>query len=205
MPSMRDKKGRPIVVATGVGVVTSLGIGQKDNWAKLTAGESGIRQITRFSTEKLKTRIAGTVDFLPVEPMSAPALCERLGEVAAEEAIEQAHIGRKGDFPGPLFLAVAPVEIEWTQRRALAKASGANDAITYDELLRTSPQVRASSTSASSSIRSPTSSPKRSAPRVRRFRSPRRARRARPRSNSASRPSGAARPMPRCASAPTAR
>ena len=140
MPSMRDKKGRPIVVATGVGVVTSLGVGQKDNWAKLTAGESGIRKITRFSTEKLKTRIAGTVDFLPVEPMSAPALCERLGEVAAHEAIDQAGIGRKGDFPGPLFLAVAPVEIEWTQRRALAKASGANDAITYDELLRTSPQ-----------------------------------------------------------------
>jgi 3-oxoacyl-[acyl-carrier-protein] synthase II len=140
MPSMRDKKGRPIVVATGVGVVTSLGIGQKDNWAKLTAGVSGIRNITRFSTDKLKTRFAGTVDFLPVEPMSAPALCERLGEVAAEEAIEQAGIGRKGDFPGPLFLAVAPVEIEWTQRRALAHASGANDAITYDELLRTSPQ-----------------------------------------------------------------
>jgi 3-oxoacyl-[acyl-carrier-protein] synthase II len=140
MPSMRDKKGRPIVVATGLGVVTSLGVGQKDNWTKLTAGESGIRKITRFSTEKLKTKIAGTVDFLPVEPMSAPALCERLGEVAAEEAIEQAGIGRKGDFPGPLFLAVAPVEIEWTQRRALAKASGANQAITYDELLRTSPQ-----------------------------------------------------------------
>ncbi|MGE0036601.1 MAG: beta-ketoacyl-ACP synthase [Xanthobacteraceae bacterium] len=140
MPAMRDKKGRPIVVATGLGVVTSLGVGQKDNWAKLTAGESGIRKITRFSIEKLKTRIAGTIDFLPVEPMSAPALCERLGEVAAEEAIEQAGIGRKGDFPGPLFLAVAPVEIEWTQRRALAKASGANDAISYDELLRTSPQ-----------------------------------------------------------------
>ena len=88
MASMRDKKGRPIVVATGVGIVTSLGIGQKDNWAKLTAGESGIRNITRFCTDKLKTRIAGTVDFLPVEPMSAPALCERLGEVAAQEAVE---------------------------------------------------------------------------------------------------------------------
>ena len=121
MPSMRDKKGRPIVVATGLGVVTSLGVGQKDNWAKLTAGESGIRKITRFSTEKLKTRIAGTVDFLPVEPMSAPALCERLGEVAAQEAIEQAGIGRKGDFPGPLFLAVAPVEIEWTQRARIGQ------------------------------------------------------------------------------------
>jgi 3-oxoacyl-[acyl-carrier-protein] synthase II len=138
MPSMRDKKGRPIVVVTGAGVVTSLGAGKDENWAKLMAGQSGIHQITRFPTEHLKTRIAGTVDFLPVEPLSSPALCERLGEVAAAEAIEQSGIGRMGDFPGPLFVAVAPIEIEWAQRRALAQASGANDAIDYDELLRTS-------------------------------------------------------------------
>jgi 3-oxoacyl-[acyl-carrier-protein] synthase II len=138
MPSMRDKKGRPVVVVTGAGVVTSLGIGKRQNWDKLVAGQSGIHAITRFPTDHLKTRIGGTVDFLPVEPMSSPALCERLGEVAAAEAIEQAGIGGKGDFPGPLFVAVAPIEIEWDQRRAIAKASGANDAVTYGELLRTS-------------------------------------------------------------------
>ena len=48
MPSAKDKRGRPIVVVTGLGVVTSLGAGKTDNWAKLTAGESGIRAITRF-------------------------------------------------------------------------------------------------------------------------------------------------------------
>jgi 3-oxoacyl-[acyl-carrier-protein] synthase II len=138
MPSMRDKKGRPVVVVTGAGIVTSLGSGKDENWAKLSAGVSGIHAITRFATDHLKTRIAGTVDFLPVEPASSPALCERLGEVAAEEAIAQAGIGRKGDFPGPLFVAVAPVELEWAQRRALAKASGSNGPVTYDELLRTS-------------------------------------------------------------------
>ena len=31
-------------------------------------------------------------------------------------------IGSRGHFPGPLFLAVAPIEIEWPQREALAKA-----------------------------------------------------------------------------------
>jgi len=31
---------------------------------------------------------------------------------------------------------VPPIEIEWPQRIALAKASGANDAVTYDDLLR---------------------------------------------------------------------
>jgi 3-oxoacyl-[acyl-carrier-protein] synthase II len=60
--------------------------------------------------------------------------------MAAEEAIGEANIGAKGDFPGPLFLAVAPVEIEWPQRQELAEASGANDAVTYDDLLRAAPR-----------------------------------------------------------------
>jgi 3-oxoacyl-[acyl-carrier-protein] synthase II len=80
--------------------------------------------------------MAGTVDFIPVEPLVAPSLSERLAEIAVEEAIEEANIGTRGVFPGPLFLAVAPVEIEWPQREALAHASGANEAVTYDDLLR---------------------------------------------------------------------
>ena len=136
MGSMRDKGGRPIVVVTGTGVVTSLGAGKVDNWSKLVAGQSGIRTITRFPTEGLKTTMAGTVDFVPVEPLVAPALSERLAEMAVEEAVSEAQIGGRGRFPGPLFLAVAPIEIEWPQREALAKASGANDNVTYDDLLR---------------------------------------------------------------------
>ena len=107
MPSTRDKAGRPIVVATGLGVVTSLGAGKNENWSKLTAGESGIHAITRFETEGLKTRIAGTVDFVPMEELSAPELSERLADMVAEEAIIEAGIGAKGNFPGPLFLAAA--------------------------------------------------------------------------------------------------
>jgi 3-oxoacyl-[acyl-carrier-protein] synthase II len=136
MASTRDQAGRPVVVVTGMGIVTSLGAGKTDNWAKLTAGESGIRAIKRFSTEGIKTTVAGTVDFVPVEPLHAPGLAERLAEMAAEEAIEQSDIGAKGDFPGPLFIAVAPVEIEWPQRAALATASGANDKLVYGDLLR---------------------------------------------------------------------
>jgi 3-oxoacyl-[acyl-carrier-protein] synthase II len=136
MTATRDKFGRPIVVVTGMGVVTSLGAGKDDNWKKLTAGESGIRTITRFPTEGLKTTMAGTVDFVPVDPFSSTDLGEKLGDLATEEAIAQANIGSKGDFPGPLFLAVAPVEVEWPQRQAVARATGANTAIDYDALLR---------------------------------------------------------------------
>ena len=133
---MQDKTGRPIVVVTGRGVVTSLGVGKEENWKKLTAGESGIHAISRFPTDNLKTRIAGTVDFVPAEPFCAPALSERFAEMVIEEAIGEAGIGTKGDFPGPLFLAVPPVEIEWPQRDALARASGSNGAIDYNDILR---------------------------------------------------------------------
>jgi len=138
MTATRDKFGRPVVVVTGIGVVTSLGAGKTDNWAKLSAGESGIRTITRFPTDGLKTTMAGTVDFLNVEPFSSTVLSERLAETATEEAIAQANIGTKGDFPGPLFLAVAPVEIEWEPRHAVARATGLKSGIDYDALLKVS-------------------------------------------------------------------
>jgi 3-oxoacyl-[acyl-carrier-protein] synthase II len=138
MTATRDKFGRPIVVVTGMGVVTSLGSGKTDNWAKLTAGESGIRTITRFPTDGLKTTMAGAIDFVPVEPFSSTDLSERLADLATEEAIAQSVIGSKGDFPGPLFLAVAPVEVEWPQRQELGRAIGANTEISYDDMLRVS-------------------------------------------------------------------
>jgi 3-oxoacyl-[acyl-carrier-protein] synthase II len=136
MAQSRDKHGRPIVAVTGAGIVTSLGAGKEDNWASLEAGKSGIRTITRFPTDGLKTRVAGTVDFIKLDDMSAPALAERLAEIAVEEAISESGLGSKQNFPGPLFLAVAPIEIEWPQREALAESIGANAAITYDDLIR---------------------------------------------------------------------
>jgi 3-oxoacyl-[acyl-carrier-protein] synthase II len=137
MTAPRDKFGRPIVVVTGMGIVTSLGAGKTDNWAKLTAGESGIRTVTRFPIDGLKTTMAGTVDFVTVEPFSSTGLTERLAELASEEALEQSGIGSKGNFPGPLFLAVAPVEVEWPQRLELGRAVGKQD-LDYDDLLQVS-------------------------------------------------------------------
>jgi 3-oxoacyl-[acyl-carrier-protein] synthase II len=131
-----DHLGRPIVVITGMGVITSLGQGKDANWQALTQGRSGIRQVSRFPIEGMKTRIAGTVDFIPVEDISAPALSQRLAELVIEEAVSESGIGGPGRFPGPLFLALPPIEMEWPQRFALAAASGANDQVTYDDLLR---------------------------------------------------------------------
>ena len=113
---LKDHRGRPVVAVTGVGVVTSLGQGLADNWAALTAGCSGIHQLTRFSTAHLRTTIGGTIDFLSVDPFTAPELTLAAGGLAAEEAIAASGLGTPGDFPGPLFTAIPPVEMEWPYR-----------------------------------------------------------------------------------------
>ncbi|RDI62348.1 beta-ketoacyl-ACP synthase [Microvirga subterranea] len=133
--ALRDKHGRPLVAVTGMGTVTSLGQGKEDTWAALTAGKSGIRRISRFPMEGLRTTIAGTIDSIEVEPFCAPMLSERLAMLAAEEAIGQAGLS-SDDFPGALFIAVPPVEMEWPQREALAKASAETGEVTYKDLLR---------------------------------------------------------------------
>ncbi|PTM95372.1 beta-ketoacyl-ACP synthase [Mycoplana dimorpha] len=120
----RDHLGRPIVAVTGMGVITSLGQGLKDNWAALTGGVSGIHGITRFPVEGLNTRIAGTVDFveLPVEnPVERSYFYARS---TTEEALAQA--GLSGDFGGPLFLAAPPIEPDWSDRFALADRAPAS-------------------------------------------------------------------------------
>ena len=132
--ALRDTKGRPLVAVTGIGVVTSLGQGKDDTWAALTAGKSGIHRINRFPTEGLRTTIAGTIDSVDVEPFCAPVLSERLATLAAEEAIGQSGLAQE-DFPGALFIAVPPVEMEWPQREALAEASGQTGDVTYKDLL----------------------------------------------------------------------
>ena len=55
------------VVVTGVGLVSSLGIGTEANWEALLAGKSGIGRITRFDAAGFSTQIAGEVkDFDPL-------------------------------------------------------------------------------------------------------------------------------------------
>ncbi|MFN3853743.1 MAG: beta-ketoacyl-ACP synthase [Phreatobacter sp.] len=131
---MKDRHGRPLVVVTGMGVVTSLGQGKEENWSRLTAGQSGIHAITRFPVEGLRTTMAGTVDFLPFD--NAPDLTTRMAQIAGDEAVAEAGLGGEGGFPGPLFLGMPPVETEWPQRQELARASGQTGPITYADLLK---------------------------------------------------------------------
>src|SRR3954465_12383774 len=49
------------VVVTGIGLVSSLGIGTEANWAGIKAGRSGVDTITKFDASQFATRIAGEV------------------------------------------------------------------------------------------------------------------------------------------------
>ena len=50
------------VVVTGIGAVTALGNNADEYWENLIAGKSGIRTITRISTEEHDTKVAAEVD-----------------------------------------------------------------------------------------------------------------------------------------------
>ncbi|SFJ33660.1 beta-ketoacyl-ACP synthase [Aerobium aerolatum] len=133
MSSNTDHLGRPIVAITGIGLVTSLGQGIKDNWAALTAGRSGIHPITRFPTDHLSTTISGTVDFLASSNKGASALTYELAELAAREAVSGASLN-VNDFAGPLFLASPPIELDWHERLSLYDTADLTQPV-YERLL----------------------------------------------------------------------
>jgi 3-oxoacyl-[acyl-carrier-protein] synthase II len=133
--ALTDHRGRPVVAVTGIGIVTSLGVGVADNWSRLTAGKSGVRSISRFPTEGLKTTIAGTVDWLGVDPYCAADLSTAMAEAAAREAVAQSGIAAAGGFPGRLIVATPPSELEWPHLQALHKAANGSAASGYARLI----------------------------------------------------------------------
>jgi 3-oxoacyl-[acyl-carrier-protein] synthase II len=87
------------VVVTGVGVVTPVGNDARSFWQALLAGRSGVRPITGFSTEKLRSDIAATVEgFDPLRYMSEKeseiyGFVTQMSLAAAVEAMQHAGLG----------------------------------------------------------------------------------------------------------------
>jgi 3-oxoacyl-[acyl-carrier-protein] synthase II len=133
--SLKDHMGRPVVVVTGIGVVTSLGEGKEDNWRNLTSGVSGVRKISRFPTDGLRTQIAGLIDWQGHGPYCSPLHSLSLARKSACEAIAQSGIGSRGSFPGPLFLAVSPAETKWDQRMEIYRGAAGSGNSGYERLI----------------------------------------------------------------------
>ncbi len=114
-----DKQGRPVVAITGMGLVSSLGGTVFDNWRALMEGKSGLAPIARFPTQGLRSTVAGVVDeFLPgAKDMHSVERSRELALKVGREALQQAAMGVGDNFPGPLFMATPPAEIEWPQLR----------------------------------------------------------------------------------------
>ena len=56
------------VVVTGLGVVSSVGIGKDDFWKSIINGKSGISKVTSFDTKELRCHYAGEIkNFIPEE------------------------------------------------------------------------------------------------------------------------------------------
>ena len=170
----RDKTGRPMLPSPALASSPRSASAKTDNWAKLTAGVSGIRRISRFPIDGLRTTIAGTVDDVYTDYMPPAELSERSRFLAGEEAVAQSGIGSKGHFPGPLFLAPPPLEIEWpivSRWPSWPRPAGTDIDVNYPDLMRVAARIRSSRHGTFESAASSANiSPSISAPRARRSR-----------------------------------
>ena len=96
MSPLRDGNGRRRVVVTGVGLVTSLGIGREENWAAAVAGRSGAAPIARYEPVDTASTIACEVkgfdptDFMERRAARRMDLFAQLAVAAGRLAVEDA-------------------------------------------------------------------------------------------------------------------
>jgi len=85
------------VVVTGLGAITSIGIGKEEFWANILKGKSGISDVTLFDTSKFKRHRAGEIknfnssDFIPESIAKFIGRASQLGIAATKLALEDAN------------------------------------------------------------------------------------------------------------------
>jgi 3-oxoacyl-[acyl-carrier-protein] synthase II len=86
------------VVITGIGLVSSLGIGTAANWASLVAGRSGVTRITRFDVSAYAAQIAAEVkgfdplDWIEKKDIKKMDLFIQYAVAASQFAIDDAQL-----------------------------------------------------------------------------------------------------------------
>lgn len=98
MKEVHNRIQKKRVVVTGIGVITSIGIGKEQFWQALIKGVSGIRRISMFDVSNLPVKIGGEViNFNPYEYISRKDIkrmdkFSQFGVCAAKMAIKDADI-----------------------------------------------------------------------------------------------------------------
>ena len=93
------------VVVTGIGIISPLGLGKKNNWKRLISGESGIDTINSFDASELTCKIGGEIplgslkegnldlnEWFDIKDQRKLDRFIMLGLIAAEEAIKDSNI-----------------------------------------------------------------------------------------------------------------
>ncbi len=86
------------VVVTGLGAVTSVGIGKDEFWKNILTGKSGISEVTQFDTSKFKRHNAGeiknfnTSDFIPENIAKFMGRASQFAIAATKSALEDSKL-----------------------------------------------------------------------------------------------------------------
>jgi len=122
---------------TGLGLVTSLGIGTDVNWRALSAGASGAAQIDAFETEGLPTQFAARVAHPTFEADFPQQRVIAMARAALREAMADANLDRSGMLSARsrLFLATPHGEV-FVHDRLRLLSGGTSSTCSPDELWR---------------------------------------------------------------------
>lgn len=86
------------VVVTGLGAVSSIGIGKEEFWKNILAGKSGISEVSQFDTSKFKRHNAGEIKnfdpqfFMPENLTKFMGRASQFAIAAAKSAIEDSKL-----------------------------------------------------------------------------------------------------------------
>src|SRR3989338_9354824 len=89
-----DQNSNRRVVVTGLGVISSLGIGWEEFWKNLMAGKSGISKITAFDTSQYDRHYGGEVKNFDAKKFISKHKLKTLGR-ASQMAIAAAKLALK--------------------------------------------------------------------------------------------------------------
>lgn len=89
------------IVITGLGVISSIGMGKEKFWDNLIRGKSGISEVSSFDTSKHATHLGGEVkdfnpeDFMPKDRVKLIGRASQLAIAATRLALEDAGLDKK--------------------------------------------------------------------------------------------------------------